>query len=123
MPPQLKNKYYETVKKSIDADLGPYKPKRIGHPTLIHKFQLAHNEVIDDQMQIEALLDHMKNNGYELDVNSAGLSKSLCKEPYPQYEAINYARAIQVPLVFGSDAHTAKDLHQHFHTMIQKLNL
>lgn len=117
------SQYYETVKKSIDVDLGPYKPKRIGHPSLIHKFQLAHNEVIDDQMQIKALLDHMKTNGYELDVNSAGLSKSLCKEPYPPYEAINYARAIQVPLVFGSDAHTAKDLHQHFHTLIQKLNL
>ena len=115
--------YYETVKKSIDADLGPYKPKRIGHPTLIHKFQLTHNETIDDQEQIKNLLDYMEINGYELDVNSAGLSKPFCKEPYPPYESIEYALSIQLPVVFGSDAHAAKDLHQHFISISEKFHL
>ena len=115
--------YYNAVKRSIDVDLGPFKPKRIGHPTLIHKFQHAHNETIDDLQQIEMLLLHMKNKGYELDLNSAGLSKPFCKEPYPPFESIRYAQSIQLPLVFGSDAHTAKDLHQHFQTINGKLNL
>ena len=106
--------YYETVRKSIVADLGSFKPKRIGHPTLIHKFQLAHNEQIDDSQTIKQLLLLMKERGYELDVNSAGLSKPMCKEPYPALPFIEFAKSIALPIVFGSDAHMAKDLHQHY---------
>lgn len=109
--------YYETVKKSIEANLGAYKPKRIGHPTLIHKFQLAHNETIDDSKQIKELLDLMKEKNYELDVNSAGLSKQYCQQPYPPKPFIEYAKSISLPLVFGSDAHQVKDLHQHYETI------
>lgn len=110
----LYNLYYETVLKSIDANLGYYKPKRIGHPTLIHKFQLAHGETIQDDDQIKEVLLRMKEKGLELDVNSAGLSKSYCKEPYPPMHMINFAQSISLPLVFGSDAHSVKDLHQHY---------
>ena len=113
--------YYETVKQSILADLGPYKPKRIGHPTLIHKFQLAHDETIDDRVQIEEVLQLMKTHDYALDFNSAGLSKSFCKEPYPAIEYALFAQKIGVPIVFGSDAHTAKDLHQHYDVLQKKL--
>lgn len=120
---QMYELYYETVKQSIDADLGMYKPKRIGHPTLIHKFQLAHNAVIDDAQHIKSLLTHMKQQGYELDGNSAGLSKPLCKEPYPPEAFIEFARAIDLPVVFGSDAHTAQDLHQHYNVISQKYSL
>lgn len=106
--------YYDTVRQSIDANLGAYKPKRIGHPTLIHKFQLAHNEQVNDDDQIKKLLLYMKEQGYELDLNSAGLSKAFCKEPYPPFHIIDFAKSIQLPYVFGSDAHTARDLHQHY---------
>lgn len=106
--------YYDTVKKSILANLGSYKPKRIGHPTLIHKFQLAHNETIDDTEQIKIILDLMKKHGYELDVNSAGFSKEYCQESYPAKPFIDYAKLINLPLVFGSDAHCVSDLHQHY---------
>ena len=113
--------YYETVKQSILADLGPYKPKRIGHPTRIHKFQLAHDETIDDGAQIESVLQLMKAHHYELDFNSAGLSKSFCQEPYPTIDYARFAQKIGVPIVFGSDAHTAHDLHQHYNVLQQKL--
>lgn len=106
--------YYATVRRSIEADLGAFKPKRIGHPTLVHKFQLAHNEKINDAQQIELLLLLMKQTSYSLDVNSAGLSKPLCREPYPPFEWIEFAKKIELPIVFGSDAHTAQDLHQHY---------
>jgi histidinol-phosphatase (PHP family) len=117
------NQYYSTVLQSIDADLGPYKPKRIGHPTLIHKFQLAHNEEIDDQQQIETILMHMKKNNFELDLNSAGMSKPFCKETYPPGPAITFAKSIQLPIIFGSDAHTAKDLHQYYDAVSEKYYL
>ncbi|MGE7021497.1 histidinol-phosphatase HisJ [Solibacillus cecembensis] len=117
------NQYYQTVQMSIQADLGPFKPKRIGHPTLIHKFQLAHALQIDDKTQIEALFIQMVENGYELDLNSAGLSKPLCKEPYPPLDFVAFAQVIKLPIVFGSDAHTANDLHQHYNEISQKFNL
>nr|WP_106780426.1 histidinol-phosphatase HisJ [Lysinibacillus timonensis] len=114
------NLYYDTVKKSIDAYLGRYKPNRIGHPTLVHKFQLSHNEKIDDEKQIKEILLYMKEKGYELDVNSAGLSKQHCKEPYPPQPMIEYAKSIELPIVFGSDAHQVSDLHQHYEIVFPK---
>lgn len=109
--------YYDTVLQSIHADLGQYKPKRIGHPSLIHKFQLAHNVKIDDTIRIREILDVMKKQGYELDLNSAGLSKAHCQEPYPPFSLIDYSKSIGLPFVFGSDAHAAVDLHQHYNVI------
>ncbi|MGE7622728.1 histidinol-phosphatase HisJ [Viridibacillus sp. NPDC096237] len=111
---EVYNLYYETVKESISADLGPFKPKRIGHPTLVHKFQLAHQQKIDDHKQIEEILQLMANKDYELDVNGAGLSKKYCKEPYPPLQYIKLADTLKIPLVFGSDAHQVTNLHQHY---------
>ncbi|WP_341300076.1 histidinol-phosphatase HisJ [Lysinibacillus sp. FSL H8-0500] len=114
---QTYNLYYDTVLQSIKADLGPYKPKRIGHPSLIHKFQLAHGEKINDTMRIQEILAVMKQTGCELDLNSAGLSKQYCQESYPPLSFMAYCRAIELPYVFGSDAHTVDDLHQHYHVL------
>lgn len=111
--------YYETVIKSVNANLGAFKPKRIGHPTLVHKFQHAHKESIPDTAQIKQVLQHIKDAGYEMDVNSAGLSKTYCQEPYPPYEMIQFAHEIQLPTVFGSDAHCVNDLHQHYEKIIK----
>ena len=108
------NLYYETVSQSIHADLGPYKPKRIGHPTLIHKFQLAHNETIDDTEHIQQLLLEMKRCDLQLDFNSAGFSKEYCQESYPHTQFLPFIKQIGLPFIFGSDAHTASDLHQHY---------
>lgn len=108
------NLYYDTVKQSITANLGSYKPKRIGHPTLVHKFQLAHGEQIDDDEAIRSVLDLMKQYDYELDVNSAGLSKKHCQEVYPPLPYIDYAKTLGIPLVFGSDAHQVNDLHKYY---------
>src|SRR5690606_12565629 len=60
--------YYDTVQQSIEADLGPYKPKRIAHPTLIHKFQLAHGQTIEDDQRVKEILKLMKEKNYELGV-------------------------------------------------------
>ncbi|KGR76756.1 histidinol-phosphatase HisJ [Ureibacillus sinduriensis] len=114
----LYNLYYDTILQSIDANLGHFKPRRIGHPTLVHKFQLVHGEKIDDDRRIIEVLTKMKEKGYELDVNSAGLSKPFCKVPYPPMHMIEYARSISLPLIFGSDAHSVKDLHQHYGTIM-----
>jgi len=106
--------YYKTVQDSILAPLGSFKPKRIGHPTLIHKFQHFHGEQIQDQELIENTLDLMSKSHLELDVNSAGLAKPYCLESYPPQRFISVAKEKGIPLVFGSDAHSVQDLHQHY---------
>lgn len=111
---QMYEHYYATVLKSIEADLGAYKPKRIGHPTLIHKFQLAHNETINDKQAIENILLAIKEHGYELDFNSAGLNKPLCNETYPPMSYKPFIQKYEIPYTFGSDAHIVVDLHKHY---------
>lgn len=110
---QVYDLYYDTVKASIVADLGNFKPKRIGHPTLVHKFQLAHNKKIDDHHSIEEVLHLLAEHHFELDANSAGYAKKFCKEPYPPLHYFKLIKSLNIPIIFGSDAHQASDLHQY----------
>lgn len=109
--------YYETVKRSILANLGKYKPKRIGHITLVRKFQKQFPSKENNENDILEILDLMKKNGYELDYNSAGLKKPLCKEAYPSAWIVNEAVKRGIRLVYGSDAHSANELWQGYHQL------
>jgi histidinol-phosphatase (PHP family) len=104
--------YYETVLKSIQADLGPYKPKRIGHMTLVQKFQKKYPCNKDFSTQQKEILLEIKRRNYELDYNAAGLNKPLCQETYPPRSVIQQALEWNIPLVYGSDAHSVSALHQ-----------
>ena len=106
--------YYKTVMDSIKSELGKYKPKRIGHITLVHKFQLALSEKINDEQYIREILQELKNSNLQLDLNSAGLAKPYCRESYPPLPFVQEARALGIPIIFGSDAHQVKDLHQFY---------
>ncbi|KMY55068.1 histidinol phosphatase [Bacillus sp. FJAT-27231] len=105
-------KYYETVHRSIKADLGPFKPKRIGHITLVHKFQHRFPNEVSFDLEIDSILTAIKENGYEIDFNGAGLMKPLCLESYPSPEVAQKALDMGISLVYGSDAHQAKDIGQ-----------
>lgn len=110
--------YYQTVLKSIQFDLGVYKPKRMGHITLANKFRLRfpiENHFSEEMTQI---LERVSENGYELDYNGAGTAKPLCREPYPPDWVIKQAITLGIPLVYGSDAHQAKDLGQGLDMML-----
>ncbi|MBM7660523.1 histidinol-phosphatase (PHP family) [Bacillus mesophilus] len=104
--------YYETVLKSIHSDLGLFKPKRIGHLTLAHKFQKKFPVQHSFEQEIREILVNMKEKQLQLDYNGAGINKPLCKEPYPPHWVIKEAITLSIPLVYGSDAHQVKDLHQ-----------
>jgi histidinol-phosphatase (PHP family) len=105
-------KYFETLKLSICADLGEYKPKRIGHMTLIKKFHKKFPSQLTYEYEIQNLLKLIKEKGYELDYNGAGTAKPLCRETYPPRWVIEQAKKLQIPLVYGSDAHQVKELNQ-----------
>ncbi|PWA11150.1 histidinol-phosphatase [Pueribacillus theae] len=106
--------YYKTVEKAILSDLGVNKPKRIGHLTLIRKFQKKFPVEKTYEETVVHLLDLMKRKHYELDYNGAGFSKPLCKEPYPPAWVINEAVKRNIPLIYGSDAHSVKGMAQGF---------
>ena len=112
--------YYKTLIDSITSNLGSFKPKRIGHITLVHKFQRSVTEIVQDHEDILTVLNAIKQHRLELDINTAGLAKPYCLEVYPPLPYIKLAKQLEIPLVFGSDAHQAKDLHQ-FYTEISNL--
>ncbi|MGM9924644.1 MAG: histidinol-phosphatase HisJ [Bacillus sp. (in: firmicutes)] len=108
------DKYYRTVEQSIQADLGAFKPKRIGHMTLAHKFQLKYPPERSFKPEEEALLHSVKQQGLSLDYNGAGTAKKYCKEPYPSHYLVAKAMELGIPLIYGSDAHCVEDLGQGF---------
>lgn len=103
-------KYYETLQMSIESNLGNDKPKRIGHITLVKKFQQQFPIDFDDSPLIEQTLRLIKKENLSLDVNGAGLIKPLCQQFYPPLNWVKRAKEMEIDLVYGSDAHKAKDL-------------
>ncbi|MDN4072590.1 histidinol-phosphatase HisJ [Fictibacillus terranigra] len=112
--------YYKTLAKSITCDLGKYKPIRIGHITLAQKFQKLYPTEGSFHKDILTILELIKKHGCELDYNSAGLFKPFCKEPYPPHWVVREAAKQKIPLVYGSDAHSAKGLGKGYEELIQR---
>lgn len=113
-------KYFSTLLQSIHADLGSYKPKRIGHITLVHKFQKRFPVGQIFKNELTRIIHAIKEKGYELDYNGAGTAKPLCREPYPPLWVAEEAMKLDIPLVYGSDAHQVKDLNQGIEEMLIK---
>ncbi|GLB58522.1 histidinol-phosphatase HisJ [Cytobacillus sp. NCCP-133] len=104
--------YFRTLLLSIRSDLGPFKPKRIGHITLVKKFQKKYPVEREFKDEIIQILSEIQIQGYELDYNGAGFTKPLCKEPYPPDWAAEEASNKGITLIYGSDAHQAKEMGQ-----------
>ncbi|SFE67721.1 histidinol-phosphatase HisJ [Alteribacillus iranensis] len=109
--------YFDTLLLSIHSDLGDFKPNRIGHMTLVRKFYKKYGD-LDIKKQAIHVLDAVKTEGMELDYNGAGTAKPLCGEPYPSDYIALEAKKRGIPLVYGSDAHQAKDMMQGLNQMI-----
>ncbi len=116
--------YWETVKQAVLTDLGPYKPRRLGHLSLAHKFQLKHPlaDLQQFRPQILEILDLIKTKGMELDLNAAGLYKPDCREIYPAPWIIEEALPRAIPFVYGSDTHSVKGVGQGFEEAQRILN-
>ncbi|UOR11916.1 histidinol-phosphatase HisJ [Halobacillus amylolyticus] len=113
-PNNLYQLYYDVLVQSISADLGVHKPNRIGHMTLIKKFQqLYEPPVAWEQMAID-FLDHVKEGSMTLDYNGAGMYKEHCKEAYPPLKIARKASAKGIPLIYGSDAHSSSAITQDY---------
>ncbi|WP_261133298.1 histidinol-phosphatase HisJ [Bacillus sp. Marseille-Q3570] len=104
--------YYDTLKKSVKSELGAYKPKRIGHISLVMKFRKKYPNNAINKKEILETLDMVSEGKFQLDYNGSGVNKPLCREPYPSDWIISEALKRNIPLVYGSDAHQAGELGQ-----------
>ncbi|GAA0332979.1 histidinol-phosphatase HisJ [Bacillus carboniphilus] len=118
---QVYDLYFQQVLKSVETDLGYFKPKRIGHMTLVTKFQKRFKPTKGFSSIKDTILENIADKGYALDWNSAGLRKPLCREMYPDLETIQKAKHLGIELVFGSDAHQAKEIGLGYETLTQIL--
>lgn len=111
---RIYDKYYETLLKAVKADLGEFKPKRIGHPNLIRIFNKLYPIEYKNKELLEEIVKEIKNGDYEVDVNTAGLRKPYCNEIYVSDIFKELIEEYGVKKVYGSDSHTASDVGRDF---------
>lgn len=118
--------YYTTVLDSVTADLGRYTPKRIGHMSLVRKYQDYFNltEALDasNRKLVLKILTKLKDQQRELDLNLAGLYKPFCNDFYPGKEILELAKSLDIPLVYGSDAHDIDSVGRGIHLLKTLIN-
>jgi histidinol-phosphatase (PHP family) len=108
--------YWSAVKQAVEADLGRFKPRRMSHLSLVHKFQLKHPLKNARQFlpQVVEIVNEIQERGMELDLDAAGLFKPDCREIYPAPWIIAEALKRNIPFVYGSDTHSVKGVGQGF---------
>ena len=106
-------KYYETLIKAVNSDLGIHKPKRIGHLNLVRKFNQVFPYDYKGNTILEDLIKLIKEKGYELDYNVSGNRKEYCKEPYIDGYLLELVKKYDIPLVLGSDSHCAEEINKY----------
>ena len=111
---KIYNLYYNTLMKSIKSNLGKFKPKRIGHPTLIRIFNKKYPIDYSNVEFFQKIMDELNKRNYEIDYNTAGLRKEFCGETYPSGEFYEIALKNNVKMVYGSDSHVASDIGFNF---------
>ncbi|MCY8035249.1 histidinol-phosphatase HisJ [Bacillus sonorensis] len=103
--------YYQEIFSSIVSSLGAWKPKRIGHITLVKKFVKLFPYTMSGEVRrlASSCLTEAAERGLELDFNTSGLRKPYAGAIYLEEWMIEEAKQKNIPLVYGSDAHQAKD--------------
>lgn len=109
--------YEKTLHLALSNPYGEYTPKTIGHITLINKFEQAH--LLENQIDWIRLLKKIKQEGYSMDYNFAGLDKPYYKKTYPQAELVKKALEMTIPLSYGSDAHHPDDVGRYFERSVE----
>lgn len=125
-PQTLYHRYLTTLLAGVQTDWGTPGPKRIGHITLFKKFQdyfgLPNQLNQENQALMGTLLQAVADHHYALDYNAAGLYKPYCNETYPDWQTVQQAQKLGIPLVYGSDAHSIAAVGQGIHEIEAHLN-
>lgn len=120
-PQLLYQRYLKTVLASARCDLGSFSPDKLGHISLIKKYQdyFSLPEAFDQSCQrlIDEIMATARKRQLSLDFNSAGLYKKYCNDFYPGSQIALAALNAEVPLIFGSDAHSVDEVGRGWHGM------
>ncbi len=79
----------------------------LGHADLCKKFCFYPRE--DCTPLFRRFLEAAQRHGVAIELNTAGLRKD-CKEIYPSPRILQLAREMEVPITFGSDAHSISEV-------------
>lgn len=99
--------YYSTLRKSILADLGPYKPKRLGHCTIIRMGHKRYPGLANDPVILDDIARLISDNGFSIDLNMQGMRNDTCQELFGE-PLLPYAKKYDIPVALGSDSHRAE---------------
>lgn len=115
--------YYETVVRSIAADLVPYKPRRLGHCTMARMAHLKYAGLANDHDILDALARRIKDGGFSIDLNMQGMRNETCKELFGE-PLLPYAKKYSIPVCPGSDSHRADTVGVGFdnHAIVDNLS-
>ncbi|ALS02319.1 histidinol-phosphatase [Enterococcus silesiacus] len=117
--------YYQKVLASLEADLGPWKPTRLGHISLCQKFEQFFDDATkyssENHALVHTLLTSVQQEKYSLDLNTAGFYKQGYQQSYPQVWITKKAVEFGIPLVYGSDTHSLNDVGQSYNKIEQWL--
>lgn len=112
--------YYDHVEQAISFASTLPLPTRVGHINLIEKFRRELPAMDDGQLRSrqERLVEHLSTTHVGVDVNMAGLRKPACGKPYVEQWFVEACRKQGTPCVFGSDAHSPKDVGSGLETFL-----
>ena len=100
-------KYFELLRQSARISFFNI----IGHSDLVKKFGHRPNTALDREVNQTARI--FKEEGMSVEVNTSGLRKPA-QEIYPSKVLLEAYYHYGVPIVFGSDAHAAKEVGKDF---------
>lgn len=92
-------RYYDAIKKAAATGFYDY----IGHIDAIKRFA-PHAPEADVAALEEETLQALKKHDLAFELNVAGIH-APCKEQYPAFRILERARALDIPVTYGSDAH------------------
>ncbi|MDO5717749.1 MAG: histidinol-phosphatase HisJ [Tissierellia bacterium] len=111
---ELEKAYLNLISKLIYADLGRYKPNRIGHISLYKKFILYDYKrdfgSIKDSKLPDDLIRQILHSDMVLDFNQSGFRKKYLQDSYPPRNEMPDLLRKGVKFYLGSDAHGVEDL-------------
>ncbi len=106
--------YFSAVRAMADSGLFNI----VGHLDLIKIFKFMPKR--DIRLIAKDALMAIKKSNMALELNSAGYRKPI-EEPYPSRELLEVAYELDIPITFGSDAHSVEQIGSRYRDIIRTL--
>ena len=101
-------RYFDVLTRLIDSNLFD----AVGHMDLPKKFGYRPSDR-DLREMVQPVLDRIADAGMGIELNTSGLRKPV-GEIYPSPMIVSMAREREIPICFGSDAHSPGDVGDRF---------